>query len=261
MSWPQPTISGYNATPPADDGSQTASNVVAWATILGKIGNPLKTLLETTIGSIPPYLVPTGAIQAFAGSVAPPGWLLCFGQAVSRSTYADLFSVIGTTYGTGDGATTFNVPDLRDRIPLGKADMGGSDAARISLFDSTTLGGVGGAETLPEHAHGLNSHTHDMASHTHTGGSHSHGVNDPGHSHAVTAVPGAALSVVAGGTNNNAPQPVTSIGTTVGFTGINLAVGGAVATSGPSTNSTGTATGNTTSFGIGTHGVLQLRLW
>lgn len=63
--------------------------------------------------------VPTGSITAFGGSSAPGGWLTCDGSAVSRTTYASLFSVISTTYGTGDGSTTFNLPDLRSRTPIG----------------------------------------------------------------------------------------------------------------------------------------------
>lgn len=77
---------------------------------------------------------PSGAIMAYGGSSAPSGYLLCDGTAVSRTTYADLFTAIGTTYGTGDGATTFNVPDLRQRFPLGKAASG----------TGSTLGGTGG---------------------------------------------------------------------------------------------------------------------
>ena len=73
-------------------------------------------------------LVPSGTVLPFAGTTAPIGFLLCSGQAVSRSTYPDLFAAIGTTYGAGDGSTTFNVPDLRGRVPAGKDDMGGGAA-------------------------------------------------------------------------------------------------------------------------------------
>lgn len=66
------------------------------------------------------FLVPTGAILPYGGSSAPSNFLLCDGTAVSRSTYATLFGVIGSTYGTGDGSTTFNLPDLRSSFPLGK---------------------------------------------------------------------------------------------------------------------------------------------
>lgn len=64
-------------------------------------------------------VMPVGCVIPFAGAAAPTGWLLCQGQAVSRTTYAQLFSVIGTTYGSGDGSTTFNLPDMRGRVAVG----------------------------------------------------------------------------------------------------------------------------------------------
>jgi microcystin-dependent protein len=76
----------------------------------------------------------TGSIVAFGGNVAPSGWLLCDGSAVSRTAFPDLFTTIGTRWGIGDGATTFNVPDLRGRF------SGGSDAR--SPVSSAALGGV-----------------------------------------------------------------------------------------------------------------------
>jgi microcystin-dependent protein len=63
--------------------------------------------------------IPSGSITAYGGSVAPTGYLLCDGTAVSRTTYATLFGVTSTTYGVGDGSTTFNVPDLRANVPVG----------------------------------------------------------------------------------------------------------------------------------------------
>lgn len=111
--------------------------------------------------------VPTGAVLPFAGSSAPAGYLLCDGAAVSRTTYSALFTALGTTYGVGDGSTTFNVPDLRGRVVAGKDDMGGAAASRITSGGSgitgTTLGATGGTEThtltaaqsgLPAHNHG-----------------------------------------------------------------------------------------------------------
>ena len=62
---------------------------------------------------------PTGTVQMFAGATAPEGWFLCNGQAISRTTYAALFKVIGTNYGVGDGSTTFNIPDFRESVPVG----------------------------------------------------------------------------------------------------------------------------------------------
>ena len=85
----------------------------------------------------PGMLVPIGAILAYSGASAPSGWVLCDGAAISRTTYATLFANIGTNFGAGDGSTTFNVPDLRGRVIVGKDDMGGAAAARV------TTGGEG----------------------------------------------------------------------------------------------------------------------
>lgn len=91
---------------------------------------------------------PSGVIVSFGGASVPNGYLLCDASAVSRTTYAGLFAAIGTTYGVGDGATTFNVPDLRQRFPLGKAASG----------TGSTLGGTGGAI---DHTHDI-THTHQV---------------------------------------------------------------------------------------------------
>ena len=92
----------------------------------------------------------TGLVLPFAGSTAPKGWLLCYGQAVKRSDYPHLFSVIGTNFGTGDGSTTFNVPDLRGCVPAGKDNMGGTPANRLTTsgsgIDGPTLGAAGGSQ-------------------------------------------------------------------------------------------------------------------
>src|SRR5215204_4407081 len=74
----------------------------------------------------------TGEVVPFAGSMAPAGTLFCYGQTVSRTTYAGLFAAIGTTYGAGDGSTTFSLPDLRGRVAVGKSDMGGFDAGILN---------------------------------------------------------------------------------------------------------------------------------
>ena len=80
--------------------------------------------------SVNPVSLPSGAVQEFAGSTAPEGWLMCDGSAVSRTDYAALFSVIGDTYGVGDGSTTFNLPDLRGEFVRGLDDMGTAQGAR-----------------------------------------------------------------------------------------------------------------------------------
>ena len=95
----------------------------------------------------------TGSITMYAGANAPDGWLICDGSAISRTDYADLFSIIGTTYGTGDGSTTFNIPNLKGKVPVG---LDSSDTS----FD--TIGETGGEKThtltineMPSHNHGI----------------------------------------------------------------------------------------------------------
>jgi hypothetical protein len=80
--------------------------------------------------------VPIGTVVDFAGAAAPSQWLLCFGQAISRTTYSALFTLLNTAglpYGAGDGVTTFNLPDCRGRAVFGKDNMGGSAANRITV--------------------------------------------------------------------------------------------------------------------------------
>ncbi len=109
-----------------------------------------ETAQDTTLYS------PTGMISPYAGATAPTSWLLCDGSAVSRTTYAALFAITSTTYGVGDGSTTFNVPDLRGRVAVGKS--------ADTEFD--VLGETGGEKThtlteteMPAHSHTLNTAT------------------------------------------------------------------------------------------------------
>lgn len=117
--------------------------------------------LKNTLKLMAKMVSPVGTVQAFAGSTIPSGWLLCNGQAVSRTTYAKLYSVIGTKYGSGDGSTTFNVPNLQGRVPVG---VSSSD----SDFD---LADTGGEKTHTLIQAELPAHTHSVS----TNGYHTHG--------------------------------------------------------------------------------------
>ena len=114
-------------------------------------------------------IIPAGVIQMWPTGTAPSGFLLCTGGAVSRTTYAALFAVVGTTFGAGDGSTTFNLPDYTNRMPYG-----------------TTVGATGGSADAI------------VVGHTHTAT-----VSDPGHSHSASSSvtdPGHGHTYPVGGT-------------------------------------------------------------
>lgn len=158
--------------------------------------------------------VPVGTIVDFAGTTAPDGWIFTAGQEILRATYAALFAVIGTTFGAGDGSTTFNAPDTRGRVTAGKDNMGGTAAGRLTIISGSTLGASGGLQT-----HTL---TADQMP------SHGHGVNDPGHVHnwgntaqgAPVNAPGAT-----GGFTQGALPP-GALNTTSSTTGISIQASG-----------------------------------
>jgi microcystin-dependent protein len=141
-------ISPAKGTTYAGNGSAPAAFVVG-----ADYTTPIADAAQT-VGLRYAFVQPIGVILPYGGTSAPTGWLLAYGQAVSRTTYAALFAVYSTTYGVGDGSTTFNLPDLRGRVPAGQDDMGGSSANRLTNPGTTTggidgdvLGGTGGAET------------------------------------------------------------------------------------------------------------------
>lgn len=101
---------------------------------------------------------PVAAVKMFAGAIAPNGYLLCDGAAVSRSTYAALFAVVGTTYGVGDGSTTFNVPNFKGRSPVGVGQ--GNTAQGGGLGTDRVLGAAAGAETHTLVVNEMPAHTH-----------------------------------------------------------------------------------------------------
>jgi microcystin-dependent protein len=130
-------------SPVTNTGTETAA-------IIGIDVNELVTLINTSSGGN--AFVPTGSIIGFGALLAPPGWIICSGAPVSRSgAYAALFSVIGTAYGAGDGFSTFNLPNLRHRVPVGQ------DFTNPTF---NTIGNSGGTITniliddnLPPHTH------------------------------------------------------------------------------------------------------------
>lgn len=98
--------------------------------------------------------IPPGSMMMWPTDTPPTGWILCDGSEISRTIYAELFATIGTTYGNGDGSTTFNLPDLRGRFPLGKDSMGGTSGNRATDAAADTLGGSGGDEAgVAAHSH------------------------------------------------------------------------------------------------------------
>jgi microcystin-dependent protein len=142
---------------------------------------------------------PIGALMPFAGSSAtiPSGWLLCDGSAVSRTTFAGLFAVVGTTYGAGNGSTTFNLPSLTDRIPVGSGN-------------TYSRGTTGGAATVALSSSQMPSHSHSFSGSADSGGSHSHSLSGStdssgSHSHSEDATTTRSDLLAGGGTNAALP--------------------------------------------------------
>lgn len=159
--------------------------------------------IENEINNVlTPGLFEAGDLKATARDEAPTGWLLCDGSAVSRATYKALFEAIATTYGAGDGATTFNIPDLRGRVPVGV------DGAAGRLTENDTLGKSGGHRNMPAHSHGASGlGTSAEGNHTHWHGAWTN--------LSVGAGPGiSAQFLLAGGSAATAPAGGHSHGVT-----------------------------------------------
>lgn len=133
-----------------------------------------------------------GSLSAYAGASAPSGWLFCNGAAVSRTVYAGLFAAIGVTWGPGDGLTTFNLPDLRGRFPMGAS---GAHA----------LASNGGAESLNLSVGQLPAH--------------SHAVTDPGHTHSALVASSTNTAGAAAGTGTAGLTGSSATGISIDNTG------------------------------------------
>jgi microcystin-dependent protein len=172
--------------------------------------------------------VPAGSISAYGGNSAPTGWLLCDGSAISRTTYDTLFGIIGTNYGSGDGSTTFNVPDLRGRVLAGQDDMGGTSANRLTGLtngvNGDTMGASGGLESFTLATTNIPSHTHSFSATTSSNGSHDHGISNAGGTDSMANGGNSMADASSGSTDTDGSHTHTISGTT-GSSGSTTAMG------------------------------------
>lgn len=141
--------------------------------VLSGNDGPEFTTTGILVGGFGQTMVGEGKI--WFGSTAPAGWLFAAGQVLAQASYTALFAIVGTAYNTGgEGAGNFRMPDLRGRVPFGRADMGGTDPGTLTATfygtDPTTLGAQGGSEDhtlttaeIPAHAHSIIDVAHDHA--------------------------------------------------------------------------------------------------
>jgi len=166
------------------DGGTSVGSSITIADADGVVVNDGGTMKSVPASDFRTYILPAGSILPYGGSSAPTGFLLCDGSAVSRTTYAALFAALddGATYGTGDGSSTFNLPDLRGRVVAGLDNMGGSSANRLTDqtggLNGDTLGDTGGSEThtlttaqIPSHSHTVAAQQQVVGDSTNRGGS------------------------------------------------------------------------------------------
>jgi microcystin-dependent protein len=157
----------------------------------------------------------TGSLQMWGSTSTPFGWLLCDGTAVSRATYSDLFALVGTSFGVGDGSTTFNLPNFKSRMAIGL------DAGDANM---DTIGEQGGSKTKTISTPNLPSHTHTTPNHTHTTPAHSHNTT------ISTADGVGSIHPATAAASDNAPFSTATDG------------GGTTGTAAPTTDATGSGT-------------------
>jgi len=194
------------------------ANLTAACVSIDKLGPDVITLIQTASA------LPSGTIIPSARTGPTTGFLFCDGAQVSRSVYAALFAAISTIYGPGDGISTFNLPDLRGRNPIGAGAGPG--------LTNRALGGRGGNEThiltqaeMPYHSHNLydNGHTHQVNepfhSHSISQTPHTHGIRDTGHVHPLNSWP---FGVAGGGTPGVQVFNYASDGTYLGYAALQM---------------------------------------
>jgi len=206
------------------------------------IGSPI---ISAGAGSSvnPEELVQTGMmIPNPASGVIPAGYLLCDGRAVSRTTYSALFAVIGIQHGSGDGSSTFNLPDPRGRGLMGSnhSDLpNGKDGTLSNRIPAEKIG-----DEEANHSHSVDGHSHSLAGHTHNVEPHAHPIADDGaHFHNAQGAPGGNNQVFTGVGSVGAIEG-TADHNHLGTTGLS---GGTVDTYGPSTANTGSSGSSTNS--------------
>lgn len=162
VTYSNPTLTSANTNPIETDSAgyfrcYVAAGVLVKFAVTDALGVPqtdpsfdnLEPMIDVSAGNPSVTAVPTGGILGFGGASAPTGFLLCNGALVSRATFAALFTAIGTSYGSGDGMTTFAVPDYRGRYPMGVATAGTGNSI------GATFGAIDHAHTGPSHTHGI----------------------------------------------------------------------------------------------------------
>lgn len=142
MGLTKPTYAVDNITTLPDAPFESGTTGPELQELFDKVGTDTKNYLENLCDEIDTELAQrgsiTGEVKIWPTNTAPTGWLICDGSAVSRSTYGSLYSVIGTTFGSGDGSTTFNLPPVHGKSPVGRDSL-------QTEFD--TLGETGGEKT------------------------------------------------------------------------------------------------------------------
>lgn len=173
------------------------STLQFYGTALGVNLSELESILS-------PLFLKPGKIDTWAMATPPAGWLVCDGSAISRTTYAALFLAIGTTWGSGDGSTTFNIPPFQDAFLRG---WNSSGSRAFASFQADAFASHTHAVTDPGHDHGV------------TDPGHGHALTDPGHHHGVnnfSALNGGTDTLLNEGAGINSPSNTTS--STTGIT-------------------------------------------